>query len=284
MKFVSRPLGEAAEASSGGGPRGQRREFLVLTSLTAGLALVLYLAMGWIVEALLPRISTATEARWFGTFKPQEAVSEHELPRDLQARFALARSILARLSQEPGVPGLDYRLTLLDTPQVNAVAFPGGAIGVTRGLLELLDEEIGLAFVLGHELGHFAQRDHLRRVGRTAGRTLVWVLLFGGDAAAALGSLGPELLELRHQRRQEASADRFALRLVVGAYGTAEGSERLFAWMARRQDQPQWLALLTTHPAPKDRLAALRAALDLQPSPIHRVAPNPAPGSGKSSP
>lgn len=46
------------------------------------------------------------------------------------------------------------------------MALPGGRILLTKGLLEYLQTEYGLVFVLGHEVGHIVHRDHIRGIGR----------------------------------------------------------------------------------------------------------------------
>ena len=51
---------------------------------------------------------------------------------------------------------------MIDTPEVNAFAAPGGYILVTRGLYELLSSDSELAAVLGHEISHCVQRDHYK--------------------------------------------------------------------------------------------------------------------------
>ena len=55
MKFVRRDLGDAAEASSGGGGRGMAGEVLVLASAALVLVTVLYFAVGWSVNLMLPK-------------------------------------------------------------------------------------------------------------------------------------------------------------------------------------------------------------------------------------
>ena len=57
-------------------------------------------------------------------------------------------------------PGLPWTFGVIDTPEVNAFAAPGGFIVVTRGLYELLASDSELAAVLGHEISHCVQRDH----------------------------------------------------------------------------------------------------------------------------
>ena len=49
---------------------------------------------------------------------------------------------------------------MIDTPEINAFAAPGGYILVTRGMYELSTSDAELAAVLGHEINHCVQRDH----------------------------------------------------------------------------------------------------------------------------
>ena len=57
-------------------------------------------------------------------------------------------------------PELPWTFGVIDTPEVNAFAAPGGFILMTRGLYELLSSDSELAAVLGHEISHCVQRDH----------------------------------------------------------------------------------------------------------------------------
>jgi predicted Zn-dependent protease len=57
-------------------------------------------------------------------------------------------------------PDLPWSFGVIDAPEINAFAAPGGYILVTRGLYELLGDDDEVAAVLGHELSHVVQRDH----------------------------------------------------------------------------------------------------------------------------
>lgn len=267
MKFVPRDLGPAAEASSGGSGPGWIRELLVLGGALLVFTLAVWFGVGWITELALPLISTDTERKLFGTFAPTELVSEDELSTTLAARREQAGAVLAKLRADPAVPPLEYRLFLVPGREPNAFAFPGGAVGVTRGLLELTDDDVALAFVLGHELGHFAHRDNLRGLGRQLGRSLVWAMIFGQGGGDLLSTHLSTLLDLRHSRAQETAADVFGLELVHRIYGTTTGTDRLFAWLEQRDRNPAWLEMLRTHPEPAGRLNFLRErAARLSPS------------------
>lgn len=255
MKFVPRDMGAAAEASNPG-PAGMRREILYLLVATAALAAVVYFLVGAAVELALPRISVAREREWFGDVTLGVRAAEPRNAMEIR-QLAEARAALAKLALQPGVPALDYRLVLIGEPEPNAFAFPGGTIGVTHGMLDIADSEIALAFVLAHELGHFAQRDHLRGLGRAVGRALAWALIFG-DTGDILTRHAGTLLDLAHSRQQEAGADRFGLALVHRAYGRTEGSERLFTWLEQNRRQPAWASWLQSHPDAGDRIERLR--------------------------
>lgn len=256
MKFVRRDMGEAADASSGGGGRGLLREITVLVTLVLGLSAALFWVVGGIVELVLPRISFAREQSWFRGV---------QLPIPLRVAVAgdsdelrRVEMVLHRLQENDQVPALDYRIVVLQDDKPNAFAFPGGTIGVTRGLLDLLNDDFSLAFVLGHEIGHTAQRDPLRAIGRRFGRALAWAIVFGNGGGDSVSEHVTTLLELRHSRAAELGADRFGLQLVQATYGTMEGTDRLFTWLEARQHIPTWGAMLTTHPDPGDRLVELR--------------------------
>lgn len=60
-------------------------------------------------------------------------------------------------------PELDYIFTVLDSPEVNAFALPGGYIYISRGLMAYLNTEAELAAVLGHEVGHVTARHAARQ-------------------------------------------------------------------------------------------------------------------------
>lgn len=255
MKFVPRDLEPAAE-SSNPGPAGMRREIAFLLGATATILLLSYFLIGWVVELILPRISVARERAWFQGFSLAERSVESTTAEE-KSRLAIARQALVRLTAQPGVPNFDYQLVLIEGDRPNAFAFPGGTIGLTRGMLKLLDDEVAIAFVLGHELGHFTQRDHLRGLGRALGRSLVWGLIFGGAGDTLTQHTGT-LLELAHSRHQESGADHFGVELVHGAYGRLAGTEKLFVWLDQRQRQPGWIEWLQTHPAPTNRIKELR--------------------------
>ncbi|MFZ2908390.1 MAG: M48 family metalloprotease, partial [Candidatus Desulfobacillus denitrificans] len=76
-----------------------------------------------------------------------------------------------RLAKQSHRRNLEWHFTVLDSPEVNAFALPGGYVYVTRGLLAYMESEADLAGVIGHEIGHVSARHGAQRATRqqTAG-------------------------------------------------------------------------------------------------------------------
>lgn len=65
-------------------------------------------------------------------------------------------------------PDLDYQFFIIDSPDINAMALPGGYVYVNRGLLSFMNEEAELAAVLAHEIGHITARHAVQQHARGA--------------------------------------------------------------------------------------------------------------------
>ena len=232
-------------------------EFWKLMLSAAVLLVAIYFLWGVIVDAVVAGISFETEARLFKSFKPKPAEITRKATLD---RFNHARAILHKLQSGRQVPDLPYDLVLMEQTAPNAFAIPGGAIGVTSGLLEALSEDIEIAFVIGHELGHFKHRDHLEGLGRSAGFRLIMALLFDiGAGSETFSDVTGFVLERRYSQNRERDADRFALELVHEVYGSVDGTDRLFKLLLGKGSIPKWAYMFSTHPSPESRIADLQA-------------------------
>ena len=93
-------------------------------------------------------------------------------------------------------PNYTFTFTVLDSPDINAFATPGGYIYLNRGLLAYLDSEAELAGVLSHEIGHITGRHHGRRqtadITNKVLATTVYILTGSGDIADAASKPKPK--------------------------------------------------------------------------------------------
>jgi Zn-dependent protease with chaperone function len=253
MKIVHRQPIETADASSARGTAGRELWQLMLSAVV--LLIVLFFVIGWTVDVIVARISFETEAKIFKNFALAQEKGQ-DLPN--KAHADKAEAILATLQSHPSVPKLPYRLVIVEQEKPNAFAFPGGTIGVTTGLLEALDEDIAVAFVLGHEIGHFYNRDHLQGMGRAIGFKIVMSIIFG-TGSESFGNLVEFVFQRGYSQDSEKAADRFGLELVYSTYGKMEGVDRLFRMIQDERKTPEWAYMFSTHPSPEQRIRNLKA-------------------------
>lgn len=71
---------------------------------------------------------------------------------------ALIKTTVERLAPASNTPGVQYRVTLLNSQAINAFALPGGSLYITRGLVALANDTSELASVLAHEMAHVVAR------------------------------------------------------------------------------------------------------------------------------
>lgn len=112
---------------------------------------------------------------------------------------------------------LDYHITVIDSPEVNAFALPGGYIYVTRGILAYLNSEAELAAVLGHEIGHIAARHAVQKATQQKtqeflGRALFNHLGFGIDKS--YNRIADAKLQV-YSKQFELEADKLAVEYLV---------------------------------------------------------------------
>ncbi|MCC7410674.1 MAG: M48 family metalloprotease [Gammaproteobacteria bacterium] len=171
-----------------------------------------------------------------------------------------------RLAATSHRPDLRYQFVVVDSPDVNAFALPGGYIYITRGLLAYLDSEAQLAAVLGHEIGHVTARHAVRQysAARAAdiGALLGAVFIPGLGAEAGgqvMNTLGTALVR-GYGRDQELEADRLGAEYlartgyqpaaVLDVLRTLEAQERYESQRARAEGRPArtYHGLFSTHP------------------------------------
>lgn len=162
---------------------------------------------------------------------------------------------LAGVSDRPNLP---FTFQVVRDDNVNAFATTGGFVYITTGLLKTADNEAQVASVLAHEIGHITKR-HLLQQMRQSSIAQGIVSAAGLDRNTAI-NLGVDLaLNRPRSRKDEFEADQTGLRML-GAAGYAQSG--MVAFMEKLLDKPSPPTVLSTHPATRDRIAAIERALD----------------------
>jgi predicted Zn-dependent protease len=177
-------------------------------------------------------------------------------------------AILVKLAAASDSPGqAAYKVTLLNTPVVNAFALPSGNLYMTRGLLALAGDGAEVAAVMAHEIAHVTSRHSALRAEREKEAAVI------SHAAAVIQNQrkGEEIQSTQRlsvasfSRQQELEADAIGVRVVARAgydpYGasrflTALGkSSELRATLYGKKKSSIDFDILSTHPSTPDRVA-----------------------------
>lgn len=184
------------------------------------------------------------------------------------------RTVGASIARQANQPKFEWEYALIDDPSINAWCLPGGKIGFYTGILPVLKNEAGMAFVMGHEVGHAVARHGAERmtqqltlIGGLAGLEIFMgsqKKLTPAQQAAILGAvgLGAEVgVILPFSRAHESEADVMGMMYMAGAGYPPEESIRVWDRMgAAAGSGPP--VFLSTHPSPQQRKRNLTEWMD----------------------
>ena len=152
-------------------------------------------------------------------------------------------------------------IKVIDDPQVNAFALPGGFVFVHTGLLLKADHEAEVAGVLAHELAHVAARHGTRQASRgqianLASIPLIFMGGWGGYAARQAAGLAVPLTFLKYSRNFEREADLLGLQYLYKAgYDPAAMVDFFEKLESMEKEKPGTMAeLFRSHPITSDRV------------------------------
>ncbi|AWT09577.1 M48 family metalloprotease [Stutzerimonas frequens] len=178
-------------------------------------------------------------------------------------------SSVYRLAETSQLQDRRLEFVLLDSPQLNAFAAPGGIIGVNGGLFIHAQTEAEYASVMAHELAHLSQRHFARGLEAQQRMQLpMMAAMLAGVVAAAAGAgdagiaaiVSTQAAAIQAQRRfsrqNEQEADRIGIVNLERAGYDPRAMPSMFGRLMRqyRYDQkpPEFLL---THPVSESRIA-----------------------------
>jgi beta-barrel assembly-enhancing protease len=174
---------------------------------------------------------------------------------------------------EAKASGFDFTFTVLNVDQVNAFALPGGPMFIYTGLLKATDNEAQLAGVMGHEMSHVILRHGTHEATKANGISLlaggIGAMLGGGGtlagklAQAGLG-LGANSVILKFSRDAETEADALGSHLMAEAGYNPIQMAKFFEKL--NASGGQQLQILSDHPNPGNRQAAIEAEMKTLPT------------------
>ena len=208
---------------------------------------------------------------------PQSTIGKSQHPKILAAYGGaysdpklelMLAGIVGKLAAVSEDPNRAYRITVLNSPNINAFALPGGFLYVTRGLLALANDSAEVAAVLAHEMGHVRanhgiERQQREEAAELAGRVVSEVL--SSDTAARAALARGRLNLASFSRNQELQADAMGIKQTGDAGYDPYAAARFLKTMdtfsnfrnAFQASNPQ-LDFLASHPAAPQRVELAR--------------------------
>lgn len=178
-----------------------------------------------------------------------------------------------RVAKTSDRPELSYTFTIIDSPDINAFALPGGYVYVNRGLINYLQSEAQLAAVLSHEIAHVTARHAVRRDARQKGSgfgtgflTILSVIATGYTVVGDVAGLYSTEAVQGYGRELELEADKFGAeylfnsnydpQAMVEVISVLKDQERFTRLKAKDQGKkPQaYHGLFSSHPRNDQRL------------------------------
>jgi predicted Zn-dependent protease len=164
-----------------------------------------------------------------------------------------------------------YHVVILDSPEFNAFATPGGHIFITKGLVESTDSEDMLAAVIAHELAHIMLSHGVKliddmKLANEAADMANRAAAFAGNSTGAqrlmsyrnsVSQMIDALMKNGYSQPQEFEADREALALLA-ASGYDPGALAEILRVLQRVQKSQSGGFNLTHPSPEDRVANIQ--------------------------
>ena len=217
-----------------------------------------------------------------GLWQQMDRVEEEVAGSNLLIRDPdLNRYLQGLIGRVGGPAAKDMRIYLARVPEFNAMMFPTGFTVFFSGLLLRMRDEAQLAGVIAHESSHFLLKHQIRSWRDMKRKTNIFTALamVAGVAGGASGTytgdlvrlaeLGTMLTLFRYSRQLEAESDALGVKLIADAgYSPLSMSETWdqliteLEWSAKERNKrvDRGYSLFSTHPAPRARLADLKAS------------------------
>ncbi len=185
---------------------------------------------------------------------------------------AYIQSLGARLTSANEDAVGNFEFFLINSPQINAFAGPGGYIGVYAGLITTTESESELASVVAHEVAHVSQKhlvrtyDAVNRMSLPAAAVAIAAVIIGAatdnaDAAVAAATgiqAGMMQREINFTRSHEEEADSIGIKTLAAAGFDPTAMPVFFSRMgkaSRLYDNGKLPEFLRTHPVTSNRIA-----------------------------
>jgi predicted Zn-dependent protease len=222
-------------------------------------------------EKQLNLMSEDKEMAMGNVYYPVYTQSSNGLFQDTDLQ-SYVNKIGKRLAQRSHRPQLNHEFNVVNTSVINAYALPGGKISITRGLLNLMENEDQLAGVLGHEIGHVSARHvaagYTRSILTNLGLSLLDTVMSAKDVKNreyynTAAGLAANLIVMKYSRDQEREADALGMEYMIKAGYNPQGFvQSMQILQSLSQREPSKLEIMfQSHPMSLERIENAKAQI-----------------------
>ena len=247
---------EAIESALGdlrSSQRGQRFTLLVVAVLLGLVGWFGYIGLKSAAQATVKKLPISLD-REIGDLAGSDVIPGATPFADPVVQAAL-EEMVQRLEPTAAVEGFEYRVEVLESPDVNAFALPGGRIFVLTGLISAAETPEQVAGVLAHEMAHVTLRHGVKRLVQSLGLVVAVEIVIGdwGGLSVLMVEGVRHLVEQGYSREAEAEADAEGVRMLLAAQIDPRGLARFFETLQHEHAvaMPDWLG---SHPDLDDRI------------------------------
>ena len=167
------------------------------------------------------------------------------------------------------VDGKALNFKVYKSNEINACAYGDGSVRVNSALMDLMDDD-ELFAVIGHELGHVANKDSMKAMKRaylgSAAREAIFAAGgLGQLAGTVLGDISESYVNAQFSQKQESNADDYGFQFSVGQgrdpYGMCRSLEKLNSLSSGKQSS-SLAKMFSSHPDSAKRAEKMRKKAD----------------------
>ncbi len=231
-------------------------QILTIASLFLGAIIIVWLLLNLFVNTIISVLPPGVEQKLGAVIVPVYEKQAVDSPQQKTLNQLLDR-LEANLPEKQKAQN-QYKVLYIPEDTVNALAVPGNRVVIYQGLLSEVESENELMMILGHELGHFANRDHLRGLGNVLVLRMT-ISYFLGDASVFSSIISTSvnaISQAQFSQRQEKQSDQFGLTLLDKTYQNVAGATDFFERLSKKEKSD--FDFLSSHPASQKRVKEIK--------------------------
>jgi predicted Zn-dependent protease len=166
-------------------------------------------------------------------------------------------SMAKRICEDNNIEFNKLKIHLIESSEINAFALPDNNMVIYSGLLTYANTAEEVAGVMAHELGHMEKNHVMKKLVKEIGIAMLFTIA-GGDAGfEIIKETARVLSSSAFDRSQETEADLYAVEIMTKAGIDPEHLGNFLFRLGKKNEIPEELAWLSTHPESKERAAKI---------------------------